>query len=496
MRESSALSAKGRKSNRLSDDAQPSFSAAEMSSDFSGRQASAFYSCLAIPVEGATPIQDQDSQPKSTSTSPQSATTPKRAPRKSKTDALAAMQIQASSSDDKSQSSYQVTGVRTFDDPGPPIAISPVLDMTSVKTTSPRNPPTRKHPRPFGLEDCPTYHPTMEEFKDPLGYIRSISEHAKNYGICKIVPPESWKMPFTTDTEVSLFATFPRRARELTPFLGPQAFRFKTRLQCLNSIEASSRAKVNFLEQLYRFHKQQGNSRVSVPTINNKSLDLWLLRKEVHKLGGYEAVCCFTSHRHPLLIHPPKVNKGKKWADLGRLLGFSGIPGLSTQIKNSYTRVILPYEHFCERVRNNPSISKVDKRVSSPDLGRESNANPNTSMTLMSTRGKSRAGASTTPKHKERDIEPSVKEEGTSVYDDNSPPLSPLSSASSTLSDPPDERDLQDAEGTSETVRGKRKKDENGEGSSGAVANGKPRNGTSSAEVMPCPSNIIDINVR
>ena len=195
----------------------------------------------------------------------------------------------------------------------------------------------------------------------------------------------------------------------------------------------------------------------------------------------------------PLLIHlPSKVNKGKKWADLGRLLGFSGIPGLSTQIKNSYTRVILPYEHFCERVRNNPSISKVDKRVSSPDLARESNGNPNTSMTLMSTRGKSRASTSTAPKHKDRDVETAVKEEGASVYDDNSPPLSPLSSASSTLSDPPDERDPQDAEGTSENAKGKRKKDENGEGSSGTAVNGKPRNGTSSAEVMSCAPYMIN----
>lgn len=216
MRESSALPAKGRKSNRPFDDPQQSSSATEMSSDFSGRQASAFYSCLAIPVEGATPIQDQETQPKSTTS--QSTTTPKRAPRKSKTDALAAMQIQANS-DDKSQSSYQVTGVRTFDDPGPPIAISPVLDMNSVKTTSPRNPPLRKHSRPFGLEDCPTYYPTMEEFKDPLGYIRSISEHAKNYGICKVVPPESWKMPFMTDTEVSSSATFSRRIEDLWRFL-------------------------------------------------------------------------------------------------------------------------------------------------------------------------------------------------------------------------------------------------------------------------------------
>lgn len=78
-----------------------------------------------------------------------------------------------------------------------------------------------------------------------------------------------------------------------------QNFRFKTRLQRLNSIEASSRAKLNFLEQLYRFHKQQGNPRVSVPTINHKPLDLWLLRKEVMKMGGYEAVrgVCISFYR-------------------------------------------------------------------------------------------------------------------------------------------------------------------------------------------------------
>jgi histone demethylase JARID1 len=69
-----------------------------------------------------------------------------------------------------------------------------------------------------------------------------------------------------------------------------QNFRFKTRLQRLNNIEASSRAKLNFLEQLYQFHKQQGNPRVVVPTINHKPLDLWLLRKEVQRLGGYDAV--------------------------------------------------------------------------------------------------------------------------------------------------------------------------------------------------------------
>jgi hypothetical protein len=177
-----------------------------------------------------------------------------------------------------------------------------------------------------------------------------------------------------------------------------------------------------------------------------------LLRKEVHKLGGYEAVCHYSRQSLCLI----------------------------------FTRL----QHFCERVRNNPSISKLDKRVPSPDLSRGSNANLNTSMTLMSTRGKSRASASTTHRQKDRDLEPSIKEEGGSVYDDNSPPLSPLSSASSSLSDPPDERDPHGGDGTSEMVKGKRKPEENGEGSSGAASNGRPRNGTSSTEVISCVSDI------
>lgn len=203
-------------------------------------------------------------------------------------------------------------------------------------------------------------------------------------------------------------------------------------MQCLNSIEASSRAKLNFLEQLYRFHKQQGNPRVSVPEINHKPLDLWLLRKEVHKLGGYEAVMQFIFICLRLLKLSTQVTKSKMWADLGRLLGFSGIPGLSTQIKNSYTRVILPYEHFCERVRNNPSISalKSESRLM-PDLNRHP---ASSSMSLMSNRGNS--GADTT----NSSVSSKAKRD---VSEDTTPPSSPLSSTSSPLSEPPDDGDMQ-----------------------------------------------------
>lgn len=56
--------------------------------------------------------------------------------------------------------------------------------------------------RPFALEDCPAFYPTPEEFRDPMSYIRTIAPQAQEYGIAKIVPPETWRMPFVTDTEV------------------------------------------------------------------------------------------------------------------------------------------------------------------------------------------------------------------------------------------------------------------------------------------------------
>jgi histone demethylase JARID1 len=169
--------------------------------------ATTFTSSLDIPVQGAIPINpdsvddvEQIAQPDNSQQTPTGE--PTRAPRKSKTDAIAALQTHAqSSSGGDVEIQSLVSGIR-YTGGGRPIPVSPILDLSSLKTRSPRNIPSDGPKRPFGLKDCPVFYPTVDEFKDPMAYVRSISSTAQNYGICKIVPPVGWKMPFVTDTEV------------------------------------------------------------------------------------------------------------------------------------------------------------------------------------------------------------------------------------------------------------------------------------------------------
>ena len=81
------------------------------------------------------------------------------------------------------------------------------LDMNTVERRghpSSQEPPVRN--RPHGLLEAPIYRPTEDEFRDPFEYIKSISEQASKYGICKIIPPESWDPDFAIDLSVCLQA--------------------------------------------------------------------------------------------------------------------------------------------------------------------------------------------------------------------------------------------------------------------------------------------------
>ncbi|KAF3927282.1 hypothetical protein ABW20_dc0110367 [Dactylellina cionopaga] len=190
------------------------------------------------------------------------------------------------------------------------------LDMSSVEhrqIPSVKEQPKRN--RPHGITEAPTYRPTEEEFKDPFKYIQSIADEGRKYGILKIIPPDTWNPPFCIDTE---------------------RFHFKTRRQELNSVEGGTRANLNYLDQLNKFHSQHGMTLNRYPSVDKRPLDLYRLKKAVDIRGGFDKVC-----------------KGKKWAEIGRDLGYSGkiMSSLSTSLKNSYQKYLHPYEEYVKTAK-------------------------------------------------------------------------------------------------------------------------------------------------
>lgn len=88
---------------------------------------------------------------------------------------------------------------------------------------------------------------------------------------------------------------------------------------------------MNYLDQLSKYHKQHGTNLNRFPSVDKRPLDLYKLKKAVETRGGFEQVC-----------------KLKKWAEIGRDLGYSGkiMSSLSTSLKNSYQRWLQPYEEY------------------------------------------------------------------------------------------------------------------------------------------------------
>lgn len=95
--------------------------------------------------------------------------------------------------------------------------------------------------------------------------------------------------------------------------------------------ETGSRANITYVDALLKFHKQNGNHLNRMPYVDKRPLDLYRLKKAVESRGGFDKVC-----------------RGKKWAEIGRDLGYSGkiMSSLSTSLKNSYQKWLCPYEDF------------------------------------------------------------------------------------------------------------------------------------------------------
>ncbi|XP_078286356.1 LOW QUALITY PROTEIN: lysine-specific demethylase 5C-like [Rhinoraja longicauda] len=155
--------------------------------------------------------------------------------------------------------------------------------------------------------ECPVFEPSWEEFGDPLGYIAKIRPVAERSGICKIRPPLDWQPPFAVEVD---------------------NFKFTPRIQRLNELEAQTRVKLNFLDQIAKFWELQG-STLKIPNVERRILDLYSLNKIVVDEGGYEGIC-----------------RDRRWSRVAQRLGYPPGKGIGSLLRSHYERVIYPFYTF------------------------------------------------------------------------------------------------------------------------------------------------------
>ncbi|XP_061875641.1 lysine-specific demethylase 5C isoform X1 [Colius striatus] len=155
--------------------------------------------------------------------------------------------------------------------------------------------------------ECPVFEPSWAEFSDPLGYIAKIRPIAEKSGICKIRPPADWQPPFAVEVD---------------------NFRFTPRIQRLNELEAQTRVKLNYLDQIAKFWEIQGSS-LKIPNVERRILDLYSLSKVVMEEGGYEAIC-----------------KDRRWARVAQRLSYPSGKNIGSLLRAHYERIIYPYEMY------------------------------------------------------------------------------------------------------------------------------------------------------
>ncbi|XP_004756376.1 lysine-specific demethylase 5B isoform X3 [Mustela putorius furo] len=191
--------------------------------------------------------------------------------------------------------------------------------------------------------ECPVFEPSWEEFADPFAFIHKIRPIAEQTGICKVRPPPDWQPPFACDVD---------------------KLHFTPRIQRLNELEAQTRVKLNFLDQIAKYWELQG-STLKIPHVERKILDLFQLNKLVAEEGGFTVVC-----------------KDRKWTKIATKMGFAPGKAVGSHIRGHYERILNPYNLFLSgdslRCLQKPNLSTdtKDKEYKPHDIPQRQSVQP------------------------------------------------------------------------------------------------------------------------
>lgn len=104
--------------------------------------------------------------------------------------------------------------------------------------------------------------------------------------------------------------------------------RFTPRVQRLNELEAKTRVKLNFLDQIAKFWELQGSS-LKIPMVERKALDLYSLHRLVQDEGGLD-----------------HTTNGRKWSKIASAMGYPSGKSVGTILKGHYERILYPFDIF------------------------------------------------------------------------------------------------------------------------------------------------------
>lgn len=179
------------------------------------------------------------------------------------------------------------------------------------------------HLQCLNIPQAPVYYPSEFEFSNPLKYIEKIKPEVEAYGICRIVPPESWKPPFAINLD---------------------SFRFPTKLQAIHQLQARAAScdpKTFELEYNRFLEGHLGRKLKKRPLFEGQELDLCKLFNAVKRFGGYE-----------------NVVREKKWGDVFRFISFAKkISECSKHVLSQlYREHLYDYEEYLNKLnRENQS---------------------------------------------------------------------------------------------------------------------------------------------
>lgn len=170
--------------------------------------------------------------------------------------------------------------------------------------------------------DAPTFYPSEEDFKDPLEYFKIVKPVAQKYGICRVVPPPSFK-PECKVTDDMRFTAYNQYVHKMMNRWGPN---------------------VREMMAMKKYLETQSIVLSNPPLIGGMEVDLPRLYHTVQDLGGLKEVI--------------EMDKWCRVADLMKIP--KSAQDRVTKLDDIYCKYLLPYDTLSHEERQK-LITEVDK---------------------------------------------------------------------------------------------------------------------------------------